>query len=100
MLDIYLPLANLLVVAFLFGGMLLFSGGFAAFLFRYLPPQDARMLIRKAFPLFYLFCNFLFRFIRFAVFAIGYFQCRFYGFRDVEHSRCSAIIDASDKPCH
>ena len=35
--------------------MLLFSAGFAAFLFRYLPPQDARMLIRKAFPLFYLF---------------------------------------------
>lgn len=58
MLDIYLPLANLLVVAFLFGGMLLFSGGFAAFLFRYLPPQDARMLIRKAFPLFYLFVIF------------------------------------------
>lgn len=55
MLDIYLPLANLLVVAFLFGGMLLFSGGFAAFLFRYLPPQEARMMIRKAFPLFYLF---------------------------------------------
>jgi len=58
MLDIYLPLANLLVVALLFGGMLLFSGGFAAFLFRYLPPQDARMLIRKAFPLFYLFVIF------------------------------------------
>ena len=58
MLDIYMPLANLLVVAFLFGGMLLFSGGFAAFLFRYLPPQDARMLIRKAFPLFYLFVIF------------------------------------------
>lgn len=58
MLDIYMPLVNLLVVAFLFGGMLLFSGGFAAFLFRYLPPQDARMLIRKAFPLFYLFVIF------------------------------------------
>ena len=58
MLDIYLPLANLLVVALLFGGMLLFSGGFAAFLFRYFPPQDARMLIRKAFPLFYLFVIF------------------------------------------
>ena len=55
MLDVYLSLANLLVVAFLFGGMLLFSAGFAAFLFRYLPPQDARMLIRKAFPPFYLF---------------------------------------------
>ena len=35
--------------------MFLFSAGFAAFLFRHLPPQDARMLIRKAFPPFYLF---------------------------------------------
>ena len=35
--------------------MFLFSGAFAAFLFRYLPPADARMLIRKAFPPFYLF---------------------------------------------
>jgi ABC-type transport system involved in multi-copper enzyme maturation permease subunit len=55
MLDVYLHTTSLLVVALLFGGMSLFSGGFAAFLFRYLPPQDARMLIRKAFPPFYLF---------------------------------------------
>ena len=55
MLDAYLRMASLLVVSLLFGGMLLFSAGFAAFLFRHLPPQDARMLIRKAFPLFYLF---------------------------------------------
>lgn len=55
MLDVYLRITNLLVVAFLFGGMFLFSGGFAALLFRYLPPADARMLIRKAFPPFYLF---------------------------------------------
>ena len=55
MLDFYLHTASLLVTAFLFGGMLLFSAGFAAFLFKHLPPQDARMLIRKAFPPFYLF---------------------------------------------
>ena len=55
MLDVYLRITNLLVVALLFGGMFLFSGAFAAFLFRYLPPTDARMLIRKAFPPFYLF---------------------------------------------
>ena len=55
MLDIYLHTARLLVVALLFGGMFLFAGGFAAFLFRYLPPEGARMLIRKAFPPFYLF---------------------------------------------
>ena len=55
MLDAYLHMASLLVVSLLFGGMFLFSVGFAAFLFRYLPPQDARMLIRKAFPPFYLF---------------------------------------------
>lgn len=55
MLDAFLHVACLLLVAGLFGGMLLFSAGFAAFLFRYLPAQDARMLIRKAFPHFYLF---------------------------------------------
>ncbi len=48
MLDAYLHTASLLVVALLFGGMFLFSAGFAAFLFRYLPPEGARMLIRKA----------------------------------------------------
>jgi len=51
----YLQTASLLMTAFLFGGMLLFSASFAAFLFKYLPPEDARMLIRKAFPPFYLF---------------------------------------------
>ena len=55
MLGVYLPMATLLLVALLFGGMFLFSAGFAAFLFRHLPQQDARMLIRKAFPSFYLF---------------------------------------------
>jgi hypothetical protein len=55
MLDGYLHTARLLMTAFLFGGMLFFSAGFAAFLFKYLPPEDARMLIRKAFPPFYLF---------------------------------------------
>jgi hypothetical protein len=55
MLDAYLHMASLLVVSLLFGGMFLFSAGFAGFLFRYLPPRDARMLIRKAFPPFYLF---------------------------------------------
>jgi len=55
MLDTYLHTLGILVVGCLFGGMLLFSAGFAGFLFRYLPQHDARMLIRKAFPLFYLF---------------------------------------------
>lgn len=55
MLNAYLDVASHLVVACLFGGMFLFSAGFAGFLFRYLPPADARMLIRKAFPPFYLF---------------------------------------------
>ncbi len=55
MLNAYLHMASLLVVACLFGGMFLFSASFAAFLFRYLPAEDARMLIRKAFPPFYLF---------------------------------------------
>lgn len=55
MTDLVLHSAALLVTAWLFGGMLLFAAGFAAFLFKSLPPQDARALIRKAFPHFYLF---------------------------------------------
>lgn len=58
MIDAYLQTASVLVVALLFGGMLLFSAGFAAFLFKYLPPADVRMLLRKAFPPFYLFVIF------------------------------------------
>jgi hypothetical protein len=58
MVDVYMQMASLLVVALLFGGMLLFSTGFAAFLFKYLPPADVRMLLRKAFPPFYLFVIF------------------------------------------
>ena len=51
-----LDIATLLVTAFLFGGMLLFSGGFAAFLFTNLPAEQAGVLLRKAFPHFYLWC--------------------------------------------
>lgn len=58
MFDAYLQTASLLVVALLFGGMLFFSAGFAAFLFKYLPPADVRMLLRKAFPPFYMFVIF------------------------------------------
>lgn len=58
MLDTYVPIAALLLTAWLFGGMLLFSVGFAAFLFKYLPPADVRMLLRKVFPPFYLFVIF------------------------------------------
>jgi len=43
-----------LMVAFLFGGSLLYSSTFAAFLFRTLPPQEAGALLRKAFTQFYL----------------------------------------------
>jgi hypothetical protein len=47
--------AALLITAWLFGGMLLFAAGFAAFLFKVLPAGEARLLIRRAFPPFYLF---------------------------------------------
>lgn len=50
--------ASLLVTAWLFGGMLLFAAGFAAFLFKVMPVPEARMLIRRAFPPFYLFVIF------------------------------------------
>ena len=45
----------LLTTALLFGGMMLYSFGFAAFLFTALPPDVAGPTIRRAFPLFYLF---------------------------------------------
>jgi hypothetical protein len=47
--------AALLTTALLFGGMVLFSFGFAAFLFTALPPDVAGPAIRRAFPHFYLF---------------------------------------------
>ena len=45
----------LLLTALLFGGMVLYSFGFAAFVFNALPADTAGPLIRKAFPHFYLF---------------------------------------------
>jgi hypothetical protein len=45
----------LLATALLFGGMVLYSFGFAAFVFSALPPDVARRTIRQAFPHFYLF---------------------------------------------
>ncbi|MEO0566104.1 MAG: DUF4149 domain-containing protein [Pseudomonadota bacterium] len=45
----------LLITALLFGGMVLYSFGFAAFLFTSLPADTASPLLRKAFPHFYLF---------------------------------------------
>jgi hypothetical protein len=44
-----------LATALLFGGMTLYSLGFAAFLFSALPPQTAGAALRKAFPWFYVF---------------------------------------------
>lgn len=45
----------ILVTALLFGGMTLYSFGFAAFLFRALPAPTAGATLRLAFPWFYLF---------------------------------------------
>ena len=48
-------IAALLVTSLLFGGTLLYSFGFAAFLFNALPVAVAGSTIRRAFPHFYLF---------------------------------------------
>jgi hypothetical protein len=53
--ETFTHISALLTSSLLFGGMLLFSASFAAFLFKALPPAEARALIRKAFPSFYLF---------------------------------------------
>jgi len=50
-----IEIAALLVTALLFGGMVLYSFGFAAFLFTALPSDVAGATIRRGFPLFYLF---------------------------------------------
>lgn len=47
--------AGILMTALLFGGMVLYSFGFAAFVFSALPSDMARSTIRRAFPYFYLF---------------------------------------------
>lgn len=44
-----------LTTGLLFGGMTLYSFGFAAFLFTALPAEIAGTTLRRAFPLFYLF---------------------------------------------
>ena len=44
-----------LTTALLFGGMTLYSFGFAAFLFTALPADVAGATLRRAFPAFYLF---------------------------------------------
>ena len=49
-----LHLTCLLLTAALFGGMLLFAAALAAFLFAVLPVTEARRVIRRAFPPFYL----------------------------------------------
>lgn len=48
-------IAALLTTALLFGGTVLYSFGFAAFLFNALPAETAGPTLRRAFPLFYLF---------------------------------------------
>ncbi|WP_255538846.1 MULTISPECIES: DUF4149 domain-containing protein [Polynucleobacter] len=55
MFETTLHISALLTASLLFGGMLFFSASFAAFLLKSLPPDEARVLIRKAFPSFYLF---------------------------------------------
>jgi len=50
-----LYLLSILCVASLFGGMLLFAGGFGTLAFRLLDKAAARSLIRNTFPYFYLY---------------------------------------------
>ncbi len=47
--------AALLLVSTLFGGMMLYSFGFAPMVFRAMPPDEAGRFIRAVFPWYYLF---------------------------------------------
>ena len=51
-----LTTAAVLLTAIVFGGMVLYSFGFAAFLFKTLPAEDVGSILRKAFPVFYVWC--------------------------------------------
>ena len=46
---------GLLSISILFGGMTLYSFGFAPFVFKSLPMTDASALLRRAFPWYYMF---------------------------------------------
>ena len=50
-----IQVTGLLITSLLFGGMVLYSFGFAAFLFSALPSPIAGATLRRAFPHFYLF---------------------------------------------
>jgi hypothetical protein len=50
-----IPALAVLSTALLFGGMTLYSFGFAAFLFKTLPAKTAGEALRRAFPWFYAF---------------------------------------------
>lgn len=50
-----MEVAALLTTALLFGGTVLYSFGFAGFVFSVLPADQAGTVIRRAFPHFYLF---------------------------------------------
>ena len=50
-----MTIVALLTTALLFGGMVLYSFGFAAFVFSALPAPVAGQTLRRAFPHFYLF---------------------------------------------
>jgi hypothetical protein len=50
-----IQVTSLLITALLFGGMVLYSFGFAALLFSALPSPVAGATLRRAFPHFYLF---------------------------------------------
>ena len=68
---------SLLLVAFLFGGMLLFSLGFGTLAFKFLDVAIARQFIRNTFPFFYLYvisvatiASFILVFINFDAFLL------------------------------
>ena len=50
-----MEIISVLLVAFLFGGMLLFSLGFGTLAFKFLDVPIARQFIRNTFPFFYLY---------------------------------------------
>lgn len=76
-----------LATALLFGGMVLYSFGFAAFLFSALPAATAGPLLRRAFPWFYGF-----------VVATSAVAAAFWWPSDTARALCLAAIAATTLP--
>ena len=97
MLGVYLPMATLLLVALLFGGMLLFFGRFCSFPVSVSTSARCSYAHTKSMSTFLPFCDYYVGIGHCAILDIGSIQYGIDGFCHVHSGGCSTIVDASDK---